>query len=150
MIHKLIEKSISINRELISELTKANGELVECENEIREILNVKCSACTYLFKTSGDSFSDFIHLFEFKLVDIPTVRNDIEPLLLRRRELKTLIGYSNRVQSVRGFTESYKWYKREDYKHRIYSIRTDCFKKLGFCKGSRVSKQKDLENALII
>lgn len=151
MIYKLIEKSISINRDLIRELSKANKELVRCELMIIDACRRHSrDVLSDIFEKEIDVFSDFIHLFEFKLIDIPKIRIDIEPLLLRRRELKTLIGYSNRVQKTRGFSESYKWYNREDVKHRVYSVRTCYFKNIGFDLGKKVSKKINLDEALII
>ena len=150
-IDKLIEVSIKVNRNMLDILSQSNSLIVDYENEFLDILKSQDKNKFYkdlAIKISEDLsdennklvFSDLIHLFEFEKVTIKGYKTKIIQCLENRRRIKMLVGYANRVQQERGFTNSIYWYNRH-YNDSInsYALKTNINDE--FVKDMRISKK---------
>lgn len=154
-IDKLIAKSISINQGILNLLSQSNNYVIKLEKEFIDILinqNVNTFYKNLATRISEDLqstenkniLSDLIHLFEFEKVVIKGFKTKILKCLNERRRVKMLVGYANRVQQERGFTNSIYWYNRH-YNNSInsYTLKTDINSE--FKKDLRISK-KTIDN----
>lgn len=154
-IDKLIAKSISINQGILNLLSQSNNYVIKLEKEFIDILinqnintfykNLATRISEDLQSTENKNIlSDLIHLFEFEKVVIKGFKTKILKCLNERRRVKMLVGYANRVQQERGFTNSIYWYNRH-YNNSInsYTLKTDINSE--FKKDLRISK-KTIDN----
>lgn len=154
-IDKIIAKSISINQGILNLLSQSNNYVIKLEKEFIDILinqNVNTFYKNLATRISEDLqstenkniLSDLIHLFEFEKVVIKGFKTKILKCLNERRRVKMLVGYANRVQQERGFTNSIYWYNRH-YNNSInsYTLKTDINSE--FKKDLRISK-KTIDN----
>lgn len=154
-IDKLIAKSISINQGILNLLSQSNNYVIKLEKEFIDILinqNVNTFYKNLATRISEDLqstenkniLSDLIHIFEFEKVVIKGFKTKILKCLNERRRVKMLVGYANRVQQERGFTNSIYWYNRH-YNNSInsYTLKTDINSE--FKKDLRISK-KTIDN----
>lgn len=135
MIKSMVDKSIDLNKEMLTLLGQSNKMVADLElsflntlsnqhtNEFYRDLAIKILSDTETHKTL---LSDLIHLFEFKVVTIHGMVVKINAILEDRRRLKLFIGYCNRVQQERGFTNSIYWYNKQYSNNQChYSLRND-------------------------
>lgn len=139
-IQDMINTSIELNNQLLSQVKLANKNIIQCENDFIEILknqNVDLFLKGYVNKElKKDQISDLIHLFEFKYIKIQGYNTKILDILKDRRRFKLLVSYVHRVQKEHGFKNSVYWYNIHN-KNIKYILRTDIGK---FKKGLEIIK----------
>ncbi len=127
-IQELIDKSISVNNELLEQVKIANNNIEQIQNEFLTILreqNVDLFLKGYAEeKLDKNQLSDLIHLFEFKYIKLKGLNTKISNLLQNRRRYKLLITYVHSIQTKNGFSNSVYWYNIHN-KHIKYTLRTD-------------------------
>lgn len=148
-IQNCIEKSIKINRAMLDVLRQANSKITECEFKFIDLLaeqsvNLEIKRIAKTVQKDQDSQyskdvrSDLIHIFEFEIINIKGYKTKIQETLGDRRKLKLLVGYANRVQQDRGFTNSIYWYNRYQTNEMSYVLRTNITSEL--VKNIRISR----------
>lgn len=146
-IQDLVSQSIQLNELMLSKIKDCNIEIVNLEKEFLNILqtqdiDLEIKNISSIINPFNDSewdknvFSDLIHIFEFKKVQIKGLKTKIKNLLNNRRRLKLFIGYVNRIQQNNGFAKTIYWYNKYSNNELCYKIRTDCFK--NFLKDTKI------------
>lgn len=148
-VHKLIEESNRVNRGLLDVLRIAVDTAKKCEDEFLEILRTQktdltlqkiCATINVSTNDGIEAISDLVHLIEFEKVIVKKYKTKLNKLLAERRKCKLIIGYSNRVQRIGGFTNSIYWYNRNCQNDLFYTIQTSLFEGYGFQKGQQIQQ----------